>query len=305
MNNVISIESLTKTYGTVDAVMNLNLQISQGEIFGFLGPNGAGKTTTIRMLTGFVRPTTGSASILGMDSWHNSVDIKTKIGFLPDSPNLYSNMTGTEFLGYMSDLQRVNFPEIRQSLCEKLEFSAVDLNRSIKQYSHGMRQKLAIIQSLQHDPSIVIMDEPTEALDPLMQQVLFDLILEYKSRERTVFFSSHNLTDVERLCDRVAIIRKGNLIAVETVNELRKHKMRHLDISLTSDTNLQTFDLPGVVKRFKDGNRMKFVFKGDINPIIEELSKLDLDDVILEPPRLEDIFLDYYRSNDSTDELTS
>lgn len=304
MNNVISIESLTKTYGTVNAVNNLNLQISQGEIFGFLGPNGAGKTTTIRMLTGFVRPTTGNALILGMDSWHDSVDIKTQIGLLPDSPNLYSNMTGTEFLNYMSALQRVHFPEIRQSLCERLEFSAVDLNRSIKQYSHGMRQKLAIIQSLQHDPSIVIMDEPTEALDPLMQQVLFDLIVECKSRERTVFFSSHNLTDVEKLCDRVGIIKKGDLIAVKTVNELKKHKLRHLDVSLKNDASQETFDIPGIVKRFKDGNRMKLVFKGDINLLIKELSKLDLDDMILEPPRLEDIFLDYYRPNDSNDELT-
>ena len=304
MNNVISIESLTKTYGTVNAVNNLNLQISQGEIFGFLGPNGAGKTTTIRMLTGFVRPTTGNSLILGMNSWHDSVDIKTQIGLLPDSPNLYSNMTGTEFLNYMSALQRVHFPEIRQSLCERLEFSAVDLNRSIKQYSHGMRQKLAIIQSLQHDPIIVIMDEPTEALDPLMQQVLFDLIVECKSRERTVFFSSHNLTDVEKLCDRVGIIKKGDLIAVKTVNELKKHKLRHLDVSLKNDASQETFDIPGIVKRFKDGNRMKLVFKGDINLLIKELSKLDLDDMILEPPRLEDIFLDYYRPNDSNDELT-
>jgi len=302
MANVIEIDSLSKRYGRVEAVRRLDLRVGEGEIFGFLGPNGAGKTTTIRILTGFLRPTDGRASVFGLDSWADSLRIKERIGFLPDAPRLYDGLSGREFLDYMTSLQNTGRAVLRQELCDGLELDGGTLQRKIKGYSHGMRQKLAIVQSMQHDPEMVIMDEPTDGLDPLVQHSLFELLSEFKSRGRTVFLSSHNLPEVERLCDRVGIIRDGTLVAVEAVSELRSRKLRQLEVVLAGEPPDGDLVLPGVVSLQKEGRRIRFVVRGDINPLVRELARLDLEDLVLEPPHLDDIFMEYYRpDSDETD----
>jgi ABC-2 type transport system ATP-binding protein len=309
MTHVIEIDSLSKRYGAVEAVRRLDLSVGEGEIFGFLGPNGAGKTTTIRVLTGFLRPTDGRASVFGLDSWADSLGIKERIGFLPDAPRLYDGLSGREFLDYMTSLQNSGRPVLRQHLCDGLELDGATLQRQIKGYSHGMRQKLAIAQSMQHDPDLVIMDEPTEALDPLAQQSVFELLLEFKSRGRTVFFSSHNLPEVERLCDRVGIIRDGTLVAVEAVSDLRSRELRQLEVVLAGEPPDGDLALPGVVSLQREGRRMRFVVRGDINPLVRELARLDLEDLVLEPPHLDDVFMEYYRpdteENDASDGIAT
>ena len=304
MTTVIKTEALTKHYGTVVGVQELDMEVKEGEIFGFLGPNGAGKTTTIRLFTGFLRPTSGRALMLGMDCWRDTTQVKARIGFLPEGPNLYVNLTGLEFLDYMSRLQNGREPLLRRSLCDELELSQRDLIRKIKGYSRGMRQKLAIIQALQHDPELLIMDEPTEGLDPLMQQAFFQLLLDFQSRGRTIFMSSHILPEVERLCHRVGIIRQGSLVAVEEVEELeemRKRKLRQMEVTLAQDVPHDGLQLPEVVSIQREGRRLRLMVRGDINPILRELAKLDLEDLVFEQPNLEDIFLDFYRPENESE----
>ena len=243
--------------------------------------------------------------MFGLDSWADSIQIKERIGFLPDAPRLYDGFSGREFLDYMTSLQNTGHAVLRQELCDGLELDSGTLQRKIKGYSHGMRQKLAIVQSMQHDPEMVIMDEPTDGLDPLVQHSLFELLSKFKSRGRTVFLSSHNLPEVERLCDRVGIIRDGTLVAVEAVSELRSRKLRQLEVVLAGEPPDGDLVLPGVVSLQREGRRMRFVVRGDINPLVRELARLDLEDLVLEPPHLEDIFMEYYRpdsdENDARD----
>ena len=295
MAAVIEARALTKHYGQVLAVRSLDLEVQEGEIFGFLGPNGAGKTTTIRILTGFIRATGGGARVLGMDCWTETIGVKARIGFLPDAPSLYRNLSGLELLDYLATLQgRESL--LRQRMCDSLELSRADLRRKIKGYSHGMVQKLAIIQATQHDPDLLIMDEPTESLDPLVQQAFFEVLQEFHARGRTIFFSSHNLPEVEHLCSRVAIIREGELVAVEEVRELRRRKRRVMEVLVAGDVPDGALNLPGVVSLERDGRRMRFTVRGDINPVVRALARLDLEDVVFEEPHLEDIFMDYYRT---------
>ena len=301
MTTVIETAGLTKRYGRVLAVRELDLKVAEGEVFGFLGPNGAGKTTTVRILTGFIRPSGGGARVFGLDCWKESVRIKRHLGFLPDAPSLFGSMTGLEFLDYLSRLQGGGHPVLRESLCDALEMSQADLRRRVKGYSHGMRKKLAIIQAVEHDPELLIMDEPTDALDPLMQQALFEFLLEFQARGRTISFSSHNLAEVERLCSRVGIIRQGDLVAVEEVQELRKRKLRQMEVVVGRDIPDGALELPGVVSLQRQGRRFRFLVRGDVNPVIRELARMDVEDMTFEQPHLEDVFMEYYRTDEAAE----
>ncbi len=295
MTAAIKTEGLTKFYSKVLGIQGLDLEVAEGEIFGFLGPNGSGKTTTIRILTGFLRATDGRAQVLGLDCWKDAIRIKARTGFLPDSPSIYGSFTGLELLDYLSRLQYGSRPALRQELCDHLELSQEDLARKVKGYSRGMRQKLAIIQALQHDPELLMMDEPTEGLDPLMQQALFEVLFDFQARGRTIFFSSHILPEVERLCSRVGIIRQGSLVAVEEVQELRKRKLRQMELVLATETTDNFQDWPGVVSVERDSRRVRLLVRGEVNALLREVAKLDLEDMAFEQPDLEDIFLSYYR----------
>ncbi len=295
---VIEATGLTKSFGQFKAVDSLDLTVGGGELFGFLGPNGAGKTTTILVIAGFLRPTSGRLSVFGLDSWNDSVAIKRRLGFLPDLSSLYTNLTGDELLSFLGALQGGDVSHRRAELCDALELAQADLARRIKGYSHGMKRKLAIIQALQHDPDLLVMDEPTQGLDPLIQQSFFTLLRAARERGTTIFFSSHVLSEVEELCERVGIIRDGRLVAVERVADLRTRRRRRARVRFRNapPADLQ---IDGVEIVSRDGRDWELKVGTELGPLLAELARHDLDDLTLERPGLEDIFLEYY-SDSST-----
>src|SRR5688500_9690622 len=223
----ISTRALTKHYGSIRALTDLSLDVRQGETFGFLGPNGAGKSTTIRTLLGYLHATSGQASVLGMDVATQSVEIRRLTGDLPGGTALYDALSGEQVLDYIGDMQGRQ-PHRRAELCERLELPASALKRKVRDYSRGMRQKIGVVPALQHDPELAILDEPTEGLDPLMQQAFYGILDDLRREGRSIFFSSHVLHEVERLCDRVAIIRAGRLMAIHDVGELLARRRRRV-----------------------------------------------------------------------------
>src|SRR3989449_6401206 len=230
--SVIVTDGLGKRYGrTVVALEGLTIEVRAGEIFGFLGPNGAGKSTTIRLLLGFLHPTAGQATVLGLDTERESVQIRSRVGYLPGGIALYDSLSGADLLDYLAALYGRPAPS-RADLLDRFEFSERDLRRPVRDYSRGMRQKIGIVQALQHDPELAILDEPTEGLDPLMQRAFYAILDELRARGRTIFLSSHVLSEVERVCDRVAIIRRGQLVALEEVESLLARRKRNVEMRL-------------------------------------------------------------------------
>src|SRR4051812_32649063 len=218
--------------GEVRALEDLTISVREGEIFGFLGPNGAGKSTTIRLLLGYLRPTAGEGRVLGLDIVRDSVAIRGRTGYLPGGVALYDSLTGQQLLDYLADLSG-RPPTRRAELCDRLELSSQTLQRLVRDYSRGMRQKIGIVQALQHEPELAILDEPSEGLDPLMQRAFYDILDALKAEGRTIFFSSHVLSEVERVCDRVAIIRRGQLIATEDVAGLLARRKRNVEMRVS------------------------------------------------------------------------
>ena len=298
--NPISFNSVTKAYGSHIALENMDLSVGAGEIFGFLGPNGAGKTTAIRILTGFLKPTDGSASVFGMNCWKQAVDISKRIGFVPDLSSLYDNSTGRELLDYFGSLHGGLNRQNLNTLCDSLKLSHEDLNRKIRQYSHGMKRKLAIIQAMQHQPDLLIMDEPTQGLDPLTQIALFGILKSFSDNGGTIFFSSHVLSEVENLCERVAIIREGKLIVIEQIKELKSRKRQVAKIKFKNESPLK-FELKGSTIISTKNNEILLSIDHDINPLIKMLSNYEVDSLSIEEPSLEDIFLDYYKESNQED----
>ena len=293
-------KGLTKYYRRVLGIQELDLEVHQGELFGFLGPNGAGKSTTIQLLMGFLRPTEGSARVLGSDPWTEGTRVRAEIGFVPDAPALYENLTGRQVLDYLGRLQ--NKPSSRRGeVLERLQLQERDLARPVRGYSRGMRQKLALTQALQHDPRLLVLDEPTEGLDPLMQQAVFGLLRDLRADGRTIFMSSHILSDVERLCDRVGIVRAGRLVALEGVEALRRRQIRHMQVTLKpaasdpADIVLDSFaGVPGVLSIERNGTAWHLKVQGEAGPILQVLARLPVEDLVYEPAHLEDAFLEFY-----------
>ena len=288
----ISTRSLTKRYGSVPALTELTLDVNRGEIFGFLGPNGAGKSTLIRTLLGYLHATSGSATVLGRDVETDSVDIRRLTGYLPGGIALYDSLTGEEALDYLGDLQRRE-PHRRAELCDRLELPASVLKRRVRDYSRGMRQKIGVVQALQHDPELAILDEPTEGLDPLMQQAFYRILDDLRTQGRTVFFSSHVLSEVERLCDRVAIIRAGHLMAIHDVADLLARRRRRVMIRWRGGA-ADLPSLPGLEDVQVHGNRMHGTLTGAVAEFVRAISSPSLEDLTIEPASLEEAFLEYY-----------
>jgi len=284
--DIIETENLTKYYGKIKGIEDVTFSVKKGEIFGFLGPNGAGKTTTIRTILGFLKPTRGSACIFGLDIQDDGVDIKQDIGYIPGDFNLYGHLTGKQFLDYFTSLRSSDM----FLLDELLSIFEVPLDRKIKGYSKGMKQKLGIIQAFMHDPELVIMDEPTSGLDPLLQQEFYKFIIKEKKKGRTMFFSSHILSEVDKICDRVAIIRDGNITTVENVDILKNKKGKIIKIKIKEPPS--KFKGPKQIK-VKDG-WIQFVATDDINSWIKKLSKYTILDIEINEFSLEDIFIRYY-----------
>jgi beta-exotoxin I transport system ATP-binding protein len=289
---VISAHGLTKHYGSVRALTDLSLDVRRGEIFGFLGPNGAGKSTFIRTLLGFLHATRGTATVLGHDIATDSVEIRRSTGYLPGGIALYDSLTGEQVLDYLVELQDTE-PRRRAELCERLELPASVLRRRVRDYSRGMRQKIGVVQALQHDPELAILDEPTEGLDPLMQHAFYRILDDLRGEEKTVFFSSHVLSEVERLCDRVAIIRAGHLMAVHDVTELLERRKRRVMLRWRGAAPDPT-TLPGLADVVIDGDRISGTLSGEIAGFVRSIASPNLEDLIIEPASLEEAFLEYY-----------
>ena len=297
----IQTRGLSKHYGSVHALNALDLEVQTGEIFGFLGPNGAGKSTTIRTLLGYLHPSAGSASVLGMDIVSDSVAIRRRVGYLPGGIALYDSLSGEDALDYLNDLQG-RPPVRREVLCERLQMPASVLKRKVRDYSRGMRQKLGVIQALQHDPDLAVLDEPTEGLDPLMQQAFYGIMDELRRDGRTIFFSSHVLSEVERICDRVAIIRAGNLMALQHVDELLARRKRTVHLRWREGVP-DLSSVPGIADIKVDGDRLTATLLGEVAPFVRAVASPMLVDLTIEPARLEEAFLEFYAEDEPAEEV--
>ncbi|MBU1672430.1 MAG: ABC transporter ATP-binding protein [Actinobacteria bacterium] len=290
MEPVVKTEGLTKHYGKVVGVENLDLTVEEGEIFGFLGPNGAGKTTTLRLLMGMLRPTAGKAEVLGLDAWRQSVAVNAKVGYLPGDAALYDRLTGERHIEYIADFNGSG-RELGMTLAERLE---LDVSRKVEGYSRGMKQKLALILALMKKPPLVILDEPSNGLDPLTQIELYEILGEFRRDGVTVLFSSHNLPEVERVSGRVGIIRKGTLVGTERIEDLRSKRLKNVEIIFPESVPELVRNIEGVSEVEVSGRRVQLKLKGDINPLIALLSGYRVTDFSVTHASLEDVFLEFY-----------
>jgi len=289
----IETRALTKTYGSGKGIQDVSLEVQEGEMFGFLGPNGAGKTTTIRVLLDFLRPDAGTAQVLGLDCQKDSLQVRKLIGFLPGEVHLEERLTGEELLATLSRYRQNVDPRFRRELCERLDIAS-GLARPIRTYSKGMKQKIAIVQALMHRPRLLILDEPTEGLDPLIQHTFFQLLTEARRDGATVFMSSHVLSEVERSCDRVALIRSGRLLVTEEIQALKARATRTVEVSLAESVPAEAFSLPGVTAQPHGEGRWTFTVTGEIDPLIKRLAAYTVADLQVTRASLEAIFMHYY-----------
>jgi ABC-2 type transport system ATP-binding protein len=288
---VIALNNITKIFGKVTGVRDISLTVLKGEIFGFLGLNGSGKTTTIRLLLDLLRPDKGTIEVFGKPLKKNSLEIRHKCGYLPGNFNAYGNLTGLQFLGFLNHFRKGSHPDIID-LRERLGINEYDLKRKNKHLSHGTVQKLGIMQAFWRYPELLILDEPTIGLDPLMQNVFYELLKEYQERGITIFLSSHNLSEVEKICDRVAIIRKGEIIKTESISNLRKMLNRKLFLTLKQPPD--HIELQGAKFIRKQGLKFEFEFSGSAETLLRQLQDLPVADVVLPEPDLQEIFMNYY-----------
>jgi len=295
----ISTHALTKHYGDFRAVVDLDLDIDRGEVFGFLGPNGAGKTTTIRMLTDEIRPTSGSATIAGLDCRSASVEIRRHLGYLPGDLTMYPKLTGRETLTYFANLRGGVDGSFVDALAERLDS---DLSRRVGEMSTGNRQKVGIIQAFMNRPDVIIMDEPSAGLDPLVQAEFHTMMREVADEGRTVFLSSHTLSEVQQVADRVGIIRHGHLVAVERVAALQAKASRRVEMRFAAPVDEATFtQVPGVRSVETEADRVSLRFGGAMSDLLDAVrSGPTLVDISTHDPSLEEIFLAYYRDDDAT-----
>ena len=290
----IATTNLTKRYGALIALDGINLTVPSGVTFGFLGPNGAGKTTTIRLLLGFIRPTAGIARINGHDCWRDGVNARAEVGYLVPAEALYPDMPGRALLDYSAALSGKP-PLLRRLLLDALELGEDALERRLNTYSKGMKQKLALTAAIQTNPALLVLDEPTDGLDPLIQRAFEDVLGQLRRQGTTIFMSSHDLAEVERTCERVAIIRDGSIVAEETIEELKGHHRRMVEVTFRGEPPPGIDALPGIAVVGREGSRVCLTLEGSAIPLLRFLaSREDVIDLLLSSPRLEDIFLGYY-----------
>jgi len=288
--NIIETTNLTKFYGKARGIVDVSFKVDEGEIFGFIGPNGAGKSTTIRLFLSLIYPTSGEAKIFGKDCIKFGPEIRQDIGYLPSEVFYYEGMKVRDLLKYSASFYKKDCTKRMHELSELME---LDLKRRIDDLSYGNKKKVGIVQGLLHSPKLIVLDEPTAGLDPLMQQNFFNLIREENQRGATVFFSSHILGEVQRLCSRVAIIKEGGIINIQDIKTLQKDNYKKIRIT-GAELDKKAFDFPGTSNLTVEDSSVSFFYKGDINQITQAISRLKLDDVVIEEPTLEEIFIHYY-----------
>ncbi len=295
MTAAIDTLGLTKAYGATRALVDLDLQVEEGQCFGFLGPNGAGKTTTIRLLLGLQRPDRGRALVLGHDSQRDSVGVHRRIGYLPGDLALYPRMTGRDHLEWFARAREDHDPSFARELVERFQ---VILDRPAKELSTGNRQKIGLVLAFLHRPDLLILDEPTSGLDPLMQEEFERLVRQTVDEGRTVFLSSHELDEVQRLADRVAIIKAGRVVATDTVDSLRQSAPQKVEARFPTAIDPKIFShLEGVSVTFSQGTRLALEVTGAIGPVLKVIAELDPLDVIARHADLDELFLDFYRDS--------
>jgi ABC-2 type transport system ATP-binding protein len=293
--SVIQVNNLTKYYGKARGIVDVSFHVDEGEIFGFIGPNGAGKSTTIRLLLSLIYPTSGSATIFGKDCLKYGPELRQDIGYLPSEVFYYDRMKVIDLLKYSASFYEKDCTERMHELAELME---LELNRRIEDLSYGNRKKVGIVQGLLHRPTLLFLDEPTAGLDPLMQRQFFQLVREENRRGVTVFFSSHILGEVQRMCNRVGIIKEGSIIEIADIRTLQQNNYKKIRVATgdlaAAEQAAARFDMPGVTNLQQHNGTVRFFYKGDINAVIHRLGELTVSDVTLEEPTLEEIFMHYY-----------
>lgn len=288
--SVIEVKNLTKQYGKARGITDVNLQVEEGEIFGFIGPNGAGKSTTIRTLLGLIYPTSGSATIFGK-SCPLHPEIRKELGYLPSEVFYYDGMRVIDLLKYSASFYKKDCTKRIKELAERMD---LDLKKKIDDLSFGNKKKVGIVQGLLHEPKLIILDEPTSGLDPLMQQTFFELIAEENRKGATVFFSSHILSEVQKMCSRVAFIKEGRIIKQEKMSDLQDNSYKKVSLEAKSAIDPAAFVLDGVSNLELKGSAASFIFKGSINAMMQRIAAVDLTNISIVEPDLEEIFMHYY-----------
>ena len=297
MSAIVEVENLTKSYGSKRGIIDVSFQVEEGEVFGFLGPNGAGKTTTIRTLMALLRADAGTARIAGLDCWQHSVEIKRLVGYLPGEPALDPGLTGGQILEYFGHLRGGVDQTYLKQLIERLD---LDPTRKFRQYSSGNKRKVVLIQAFMHRPRLLILDEPTNGLDPINQQEFNRMVIEARDAGQTVFLSSHILSEVEQTCNRVGIIREGRLVRVGSVAELKDIKRHEVTITFANATPAEVFKaLEGVeqVEQLADGHTLRLAVSGELDGVIKAAALHPVINLTSHEPSLEDIFLRYYQGD--------
>jgi len=287
---VIQVNHLTKYYGKARGIIDVSLHVDEGEIFGFIGPNGAGKSTTIRLLLSLIHPTSGSATIFGKDCIQYGPELRREIGYLPSEVFYYERMKVIDLLEYSASFYD---KDCTQRLHELAELMELELHRRIEDLSYGNKKKVGIVQGLLHQPKLLFLDEPTAGLDPLMQRQFFQLVREENQRGVTVFFSSHILGEVQRMCNRVGIIKEGRIIEIADIRSLQQNNYKKVRVA-AGDLDAAHFDIPGVTNLEHSNGAVRFFYKGDINTVMRKIGEMTVSDVTIEEPTLEEIFMHYY-----------
>lgn len=288
---IYEIQGLTRDYGKGRGIFDLSFTIEQGEIFGFLGPNGAGKTTTIRHLMGFLKPEKGNCTIRGMDCWESSADIQKNLGYIPGEMAFFDDMTGIEFLSFLAKYRNMRAIDRTKELLVRFE---LDARAKLKKMSKGMKQKVGIVAAFMHDPSVFLLDEPTSGLDPLMQNRFVELVLEEKARGKTILMSSHIFEEVERTCHRVAIIKDGRLVAMDSVDALKAAQIKKYVITLESDDSASAFAGENLNVSAISQNHVTVTVQNDIKELISIMNRYPVTNISAPSQSLEEIFMQYY-----------
>ncbi|PKQ20488.1 MAG: ABC transporter [Actinobacteria bacterium HGW-Actinobacteria-6] len=296
--NVIETTKLTKYYGKSRGIVDVDMTVTEGEIYGFIGPNGAGKSTTIRTLLGLIHPTSGSATIFGKDVTTSGPAIREEVGYLPSEVFYYDDMRVIDLLRYSASFYKKDRKAIEQRIKHLAELFDLDLKKKIDDLSYGNKKKVGIIQGLAHEPKLIILDEPTGGLDPLIQQQFFHLLKEENEKGATILFSSHILSEVQKLCDRVAIIKDGSIIKVEQIKTLLENSTKRFKLELVNMPDASAFAIEGVSDLALVNHSVSFLYRGRINEITKMLAGQDLIDFLVEEPDLEEIFMHYYQKED-------
>lgn len=296
--NAIETKKLTKFYGKSRGIVDVDMVVNEGEIFGFIGPNGAGKSTTIRTLLGLIYPTSGTATVLGKNIADSGPEIRQEVGYLPSEVFYYDDMRAIDLLRYSASFYKKDPKVIEKRIHDLASLLDLDLKKKIDDLSYGNKKKVGIIQGLAHQPKLIILDEPTGGLDPLIQQQFFNLLKEENENGATILFSSHILSEVQKLCDRVAIIKEGTIIKVEQIKTLLENSTKRFTIEVSSTPDASLFEIQGVSDLSITPSSASFLFRGRINDITRLLASLDLTDLLVEEPDLEEIFLHYYQKDD-------